>query len=60
MKRIAETLGVSRSNLTERTQEKSRPRGPYIEAEDEAMLPLVRHFVDERPPPMAIAASRRW
>lgn len=49
MKRIAETLGVSRSNLTERTHGKSRSRGPYIKAEDEAMLPLIRRFVDERP-----------
>ena len=49
MKRIAETLEVSRSNLSERTQGKSRPRGPYSKAEDEAMLLLVRHFVDERP-----------
>lgn len=49
MKRIAETLGVSRSNLSERTQGKSRPRGPYLKAEDTALLPLIRRFVDERP-----------
>ena len=49
MKQIAEALGVSRSNLTERAQGKSRPRGPYFKADDEALLPLIRRFVDERP-----------
>jgi putative transposase len=49
MKRIAEALGVSRSNLVQRTQGKTTGRGPYVKADDEALLPLIRHFVDERP-----------
>lgn len=49
MKRLAEALGVSRSNLAERAQGKTPSRGPYVKAEDEALLPLIRRFVDERP-----------
>lgn len=49
MKRIAEVLEVSRSNLAERAKGAGRPRGPYRKADDEAYLPLVRRFVDERP-----------
>jgi transposase InsO family protein len=49
MKRVAEALGVSRSNLAERAQGKTPSRGPYVKAEDEALLPLIRRFVDERP-----------
>ena len=49
MKRVAEALGVSRSNLSERSQGKPSPRGPYFKADDEALLPLIRRFVDERP-----------
>jgi putative transposase len=49
VKRIAEALGVSRSHLHERARGQSRPRGPYVKAGDEALLPLVRRFVDERP-----------
>ena len=39
MKTIADTLGVSRSNLTERLKGKSKPRGPYHKAEDAELLP---------------------
>ena len=49
MKRVAEALGVSRSNLAERTQSEAAARGPYVKAADEALLPLIRRFVDERP-----------
>jgi putative transposase len=49
MKRIAEALGVSRSNLAERTRGVTPPRGPYLKAEDAVLLPIIRSFVDERP-----------
>jgi hypothetical protein len=34
-------------------------RSSYLKAEDASLLPIIRRFVDERPP-MAIAASRHW
>jgi putative transposase len=49
MKRVAEALGVSRSNLSEKERGKTPSRGPYMKAEDDALLPLIRRFVDERP-----------
>ena len=49
MKRVAKALGVSRSNLAERTQGEVAARGSYVKAADEALLPLIRRFVDERP-----------
>jgi putative transposase len=49
MKRVAEALGISRSNLAERTQGETAARGSYVKAADEALLPLIRRFVDERP-----------
>ena len=49
MKRVAETLGVARSNLAGRACGKVQPRGRYFKANDEALLPLIRRFVDERP-----------
>jgi transposase InsO family protein len=49
MKQIAEALGVSRSNLAERTRGVTPPRGPYLKAEDAVLLPIIRIFVDERP-----------
>jgi putative transposase len=49
MTRIAETLGVSRSNLYERITGRGKPRGSYFKADDEALLPLIRRFVDARP-----------
>jgi transposase InsO family protein len=49
MKRVAEALGVSRSNLAERAKATTPPRGPYRKAGDEVLLPLIRGFVDERP-----------
>ncbi len=49
MKRIAEALGVSRSNLLDRCDGRTRPRGSYRKSDDEGLLPLTRRFVDERP-----------
>jgi putative transposase len=49
MKRVAEALDVSRSNLAERTKGAASPRGPYLKAEDDVLLPIIRGFVDERP-----------
>jgi transposase InsO family protein len=49
MKRIAEVIGVARSNLAERACGTAQARGPYFKANDEALLPLIRRFVDERP-----------
>ena len=49
VKRIAEVLGVSRSNLADRHNRGTRPRGAYRKADDEDLLPLIRRFVDERP-----------
>lgn len=49
MSAIASVLGVSRSNLYDRTQGAARPRGPYRKAEDAEVLPLIQRLVDERP-----------
>jgi len=48
MKRVAEAIGVSRSNLVERAKGMTRLRGPYLKAEDAVLLPIIRSFVDER------------
>ena len=49
MSTIARTLGVSRSNLIERTTKPSKPRGPYRKAEDLALLAELRPIIDQRP-----------
>lgn len=49
MKRVAVALGVSRSNLVERSNGRSKPRGRYEKADDAMLLPLIRRLVDERP-----------
>jgi putative transposase len=49
MKAVAETLGVSRSNLHDRVHQVSKPRGSYRKPEDDELLRLVRRLVDERP-----------
>jgi len=49
MKAVADTLGVSRSNLIERLKGKSKPRGPYHKVEDAELLPTIRRLVDQRP-----------
>ena len=48
MKAVAEVLGVSRSNLIDRIEQRTKARGPYRKAEDAALLPLIRSVVDER------------
>lgn len=49
MKAVADTLGVSRSNLVERWKGRSKPRGPYRKAKDAELLPIIRRLVDQRP-----------
>ncbi len=49
MKRVAETLGVSRSQLTERLKGQSRPRSHYRKSNDAEILAPMRSLVDERP-----------
>jgi transposase InsO family protein len=48
VKTVAEVIGVSRSNLIHRVQQRRKARGPYLKAEDAALLPLIRAVVDER------------
>ena len=47
MNAIARTLGVSRSNLTERASKLSKPRGPYRKADDMALLAELRPIIDQ-------------
>lgn len=49
MSTVARVLGVSRSNLIERTNKPSMPRGPYRKAEDVALLAELRPIIDQRP-----------
>ena len=49
MRRVAQTLGVSRSQLHERLRNGSRPRGVYRKSDDSLLLEPVRRLVDERP-----------
>lgn len=49
MKRVAETLGVSRSQLTERLKGQARPRGRYRKTDDAEILAPLRSLVDVRP-----------
>jgi transposase InsO family protein len=49
MKAVAETLGVSRSHLHARVRLPATSRGAYSKASDEALLPVIRRLVDERP-----------
>ena len=49
VKAVAETLGVSRSNLVERLAGDAKPRRRYQKAQDAAVLPMVRRLVDARP-----------
>ncbi len=48
MKTVAEVVGVSRSNLIDRIEQRAKARGSYRKAEDAALLPLIRAVVDER------------
>ena len=49
MKRIAETLGVARSNLVERAGGKRPKRGPQTRAGDAELTFDIRRLVDSRP-----------
>lgn len=49
MSAVAETLGVSRSNLHDRANGKTKPRRRYHKAQDAAVLPLIERLVAERP-----------
>ncbi len=49
MSTVARVLGVSRSNLIERTNKPSKTRGPYRKAEDVALLAELRPIIDLRP-----------
>jgi transposase InsO family protein len=49
MKAIAKTLGVSRSNLIERLNGRTKPRRRYHKAQDAAVVPLIRDLTTKRP-----------
>ena len=49
MKAVADTLGVSCSNLSKRLKGKSKPHGPYWKAENAELRPIIRRPVDQRP-----------
>jgi putative transposase len=49
VKRVAETLGVSRSQLTARLKGQARPRSRYRKTDDAELLAPLRSLVDERP-----------
>ena len=49
MKRIAEALGVARSNLVERAGGKRPKRGPQTRAGDAELTADIRRLVDGRP-----------
>ena len=49
MKAVADTLGVSRSNLHERVSGRTKPRRRYRKAQDAALLPLIERLVAKRP-----------
>jgi transposase InsO family protein len=49
VKRVAATLGVSRSQLTERLKRSSKARSSYRVADDGELLGPLRSLVDERP-----------
>ena len=49
MRRVAQTLRVSRSQLHERLRHGSKARGAYRKNDDTALLEPVRRLVDERP-----------
>ena len=49
MRRVADVLGVSRSQLHERLRRGLKGRGGYRKEDDAALLESVRRLVDERP-----------
>ena len=46
---VAETLGVSRSNLHDRLKGRTKPRRRYHKAQDAAVVPLITALVAARP-----------
>ena len=49
MKRVAETLGISRSQLSERLKGSCVPRARYRKTDDVELLAPIRSLVDARP-----------
>lgn len=49
MKTVADTLGVSRSQLTERLKGEPKPRGRYHKTDDSELLVAIRTLTDGRP-----------
>ena len=49
MKMIAQTLGISRSHLSQRMKETPKARGNYQMTSDAEVLPQIRTLVDQRP-----------
>ena len=49
VKVVADTLGVARSNLIERMQGATKPRGPYRRQGDDELLQAIRQLTDARP-----------
>lgn len=49
MKAVADTLGVSRSNLQERLNGSAKPRRSYHKAQDAVVLPRIQRLVAARP-----------
>jgi transposase InsO family protein len=49
VKAVAQTLGVSRSNLVLRQKGDGKERKAYAKADDAVLLPAIRAIVDERP-----------
>lgn len=49
MKTIAQTLGISRSNMIRRVNGEGRPRQAYRKPGDQALLAQIRALVDQRP-----------
>jgi transposase InsO family protein len=49
VRRVAQTLGVSRSHLHERLRQGSKTRSTYRKRDDALLLEPVRRLVDERP-----------
>jgi len=59
VKRVAETLGVSRSQLIERLKGARKLRSAYQKPADAELLAPLRSLVDERPALAAIHGQRR-
>ena len=49
MKVVAETLGVARSNLIDRLNDRTKSRRRYYTAQDAALVPLITMLVTPRP-----------